>query len=235
MPKRENENYDARSLWNKGVSVKLAISKFYTEENTIEYDTTIKPSIDDFKTMSKMEQASVIGSQLKDIAKVIGKSFEPYTQLRAKLAAGRLLGIGFREPRLPDHEPTLIPADVWESAKVNTDQSFVKGAALSYVSVRIAKRPRKSSKILSPLLMLPAKKQIGRPRKRDDILNTYEELKRGNKIDFLRSMKQAYELILETMRNQNGDPDFYVDYETVRIAITTDFQQNKNNKLSNKL
>lgn|GEM_PF-2637944 len=163
--------------------------------------------------------------------------------LSNKIIAEKLIGLGYEAPVKSTDYPKIIPLHIWPQKinEINWENSSISQNGIQFLNIRIIKKIASSKNKIDKKIMLPKievkDKKIGRPSIKAKIITAYEWLKRENKIDYSQTLKAHTELIQKTV--QKLFPEIKtakgMEYEAMRRAIGTVFQEDRTSKSTSKL
>ena len=148
--------------------------------------------------------------------------------LTNKIISGELLSIGYDESAVGQPFPDLFSLSIWPPDKINFKSSSIVYDDVIYSSVRINKSPT-TNKIISSLNNKVGDKQIGRPSKKNNIIEAYEYLKKEENIDYSKTLKSHTEIIQKTVQSlhPNIEDTAGMQHEAIRRAIGERFKTDK--------
>lgn len=114
--------------------------------------------------------------------------------------SGKIKTIGFRAPRQPESNPKFLLTDTWEDW-IDWQQGTVAANGMTFVAVRIA----------PPDMQFNSKeteRNIGRPSRKNQIIEAFHALQKDGMIDFSGPMKSNYPIIRQWVLTTYPDNEF---------------------------
>lgn len=222
----------AREIHNSGLPLAEALEKFgnwrkfHSEPYALPHETSEKIE-------NQQQAVEALPQQISNLAHIFvergRRRRDVADEFIRRLRAGKLVAAGYISPRSVDDQPTSIPTDLWDLAKLNFENSEIQSGSLMFENVRIA-RPAKHSKPIEGVKLrlvhsteFAAPRKIGRPGSREKIFAAYQTLKSAGQIDFSKPMTHAYPSIRNALIQQFGITRGFQN-EAMRLAIKDDFQ-----------
>jgi hypothetical protein len=147
-----------------------------------------------------------------------------------KIISGELIAFGFQFP-IESEFPSQIPIYMWPPDFEDRDKSEIESNGIKFVKIRIIE-----SSFLNQLKNIPnleieeiKDKPVGRPSKRQKIIDAYLVLKQDEKIDYSKTFKSHIQAIRDTVRylNPNLENDKGLGAEAIRRTVKPLFDQEK--------
>lgn len=233
---------DTLALWQKAVPLAEAPLKYLSDADRREWQRVCDPTAIESKLVSAQKELSKPTSGISALS-LFGNAFlDAYgpkqsflrarqSDIKASIASGELLAIGFELPRRLSHSPIVI-SDQVDNGKYNFQKSEIETPSLKFVEVRVLHSTQASE-------LIPASERQnttpGRPSYEDAITHAIEELIRGSGIDVGGTAKQHFPSIREKALNyaeRNGLDIKTIGDEAIRKRFSPIFKElRRNHKL----
>ncbi len=188
----------------KIASINLKDGKDYIVKNVADSSRRSETLATLDKLLSKGNTGRGVAQAMLGFAPIINADGAARDAFFDQVFSRELIGYGYAVPRRPEDVPTRIPDDVWEG-KIDWSKSAVNGSGLSFVSVRLVDSeydhtvpdamPDEES-MPTP----PESSKVGRPTKKQLILEAFDYGVANKLIDCSKSNKAIYNQVFQLIR-----------------------------------
>lgn len=241
---RDSDGIRYRKLWERGISLWAAVSKFAHPELRKRYEEieAARPKIDDVKP-DESEKVSIDDGFWKaadlffDKMQPVMGGLSERNKVRAAMEnnvaqyiqEGQLVAFGFQSPRSIQDHPWPIPKELWGHI-VKWDSGRVSGQGLDFIEVRLMPaqwEPKILGELVAPDTKRPGQ---GRPTVKPFIDGAYDALLAAGHIQAAPSMAAVADLIrswlVEVYPDRAGQFEKLAD-ETIRLQVTDRFKADR--------
>ena len=154
----------------------------------------------------------------------------------------KLIGLGFESPIKTSSTPQVIPIYIWPQKifDINWSESSFLNNGVEFLNIRLIeiaelKNKKNIDNQINKLKKLPdikiKDKKVGRPSKKEKIIEAYEYLKKNNKLKYSKTLKSHTELIQQTVHKLNPKVTGTkgMQHEAIRRTLSERFQADKDN------
>ena len=227
----------------KGKTLNAAIWEYCDQIYINEYEQINLEKYDFDNKLPDNNLQGVIGNFLQTFTEIDRRTkkkeaaFEKLLwNLLNKILSEKLIGLGVEAPVKSSDYPKIIPLHIWPHKinEINWDDSSISLNGVQFLNIRLIKELNIKKEISPSIPALPEikikDKKNGRPTHADKINDTYELLKKENKIDFKKPLIWNIELIRETILHSypdlNGNPKGLGD-DAISNKIAKQFNADK--------
>ena len=217
--------------WGKGKSLEGALNKF-TNKNILREYKSVPVPIYDAKLDSTVNDFSALIQNFLNPAQnylnLKGSSrINLNNNLFQKLSHGRLIALGYEEPRKSSDFPVVIPQNIWPPEKINWKKSLIKENNLEFSSVRIVTLSVYNNTIFAA--PRKANRGQGRPSKGIEINKAYDELKNeGTFKDYsLPFTKHIDDVQYRVMKNTKSEDIKGINHKAIQKWCSKKYQSDK--------
>jgi hypothetical protein len=248
------ENIDSQvllKLWKKGKTLYTSLFEFTDNSLRQKYNKSCAELKNQTKTIPEKYPNGV--QSISDGIEALSKSFTNYQEIQSandelkrnllnNILSERLIGIGFESPIKTTSQPQVIPIHIWPQNITDYDwnESSFSINGVEFLKIRLIKNAEFKSELNltneKEEITLPdleiTDKHVGRPSKKKEIIDSYNHLKKENKIDYSKTFKSHTELIRKTVRlhNPKMENDKGLGVEAIRRTVKHLFDQEKKNQ-----
>lgn len=245
------ENIDQKELlklWKKGKTLyeslfeftdKSLINNYNKSQVELENQTNLIPEKTSNGNPSMMDGLQAVQKTINKYQGTRSANDKLKRDLLNKLLSEKIAGLGFESPIKTSSQPQLIPIHIWPQKinEFNWNESSFLSNGVEFQKIRIIKNiefknerniQNKKEEIQLPDFQI-TDKFVGRPSKKQEIINAYNLLKKKNKIDYSKTFKSHTPLIREAVRLQNPTltDDKGLGDEAIRRTVKSFFDQEK--------
>lgn len=248
------ENIDQKELlklWKKGKTLyeslfeftdKSLINNYNKSQIELENQTNLIPEKTSNGNPSMMDGLQAVQKTINKYQGTRSANDKLKRDLLNKLLSEKLAGLGFESPIKTSSHPQLIPIHIWpqkitdfdwnESSFLINGIEFFKIRIIKKTELKKQKNIQIKKKELKPPNLEVTDKKVGRPSKKQEIIDAYNFLKNECKIDYSKTFKSHTKLIQQTVRTLNPDQtnDKGLGNEAIRRTVKHLFDQEKNSQ-----
>jgi hypothetical protein len=235
-------------LWKKGKTLyeslfefsdKSLINNYNKSQLELENQTNSIPENNSNGKPSMMDNLQAFQSTFNKYQGTRNANDKLKRDLLNKILSEKLAGLGFESPIKTSSQPQLIPIHIWPQKinEFNWNESSFLSNGVEFQKIRIIKNiefkkerniQNKKKEIQLPDFQI-TDKSVGRPSKKQEIINAYNLLKNKNKIDYSKTFKSHTPLIREAVRLQSPTltDDKGLGDEAIRRTVKSLFDQEK--------
>ena len=246
------ENTDQKELlklWKKGKTLyeslfeftdKSLINNYNKSQIELENQTNSIPEKTSNNTPSMMDSLQVFQKTINKYQGTRNANDKLKWDLLNKLLSEKLAGLGFESPIKSSDTPQYIPLHIWPQKIIDFDwdNSSFSINGVEFLKIKIIKNTElinkkninnKKEEIKPPNIEI-IDKPVGRPSRKQEIINAYNFLRDKGKIDYSKTFKSHIKTIRETVRllNTKLENDKGLGGEAIRRTVKHFFDQEKN-------
>lgn len=243
------EQKELLKLWKKGKTLyeslfvltdKSLLNNYNKSQLELENQTNSFPEKESDSNISMLDGLQAVQKTINKYQGTRNATDKLKRDLLNKILSEKLIGLGFESPIKSSDIPQYIPLYIWPQKIIDFDwdNSSFSINGVKFINIKIIKNSElkkdnnlknKKEEIKPPNIEI-IDKPVGRPSRKQEIINAYNFLRDKGKIDYSKTFKSHITIIRETVRSLNPklENDKGLGDEAIRRTVKHFFDQEKN-------